>query len=189
MFSWEFCEILKNTFFTEHFWATGSDVSYKILVSQWLLRSQVFFRLPKWFTIKIFFRLFECFLLESNFRKLYICNIWIKKGCYLHFLQHCADERVSQFFNPFNATDLFWYPPENIRKPLVFCFQGVSKEISGMKWVKRKEMAQLKRKQTSIDVLCEKYSSIFWCNWRWSNLFGTLESTRKTTSWYIEKVS
>ena len=28
-------------------------------------------------------------------------------------------------------------PPENIRKPEVFwCFQGVSKEISGMKWVK-----------------------------------------------------
>ena len=27
-------------------------------------------------------------------------------------------------------------PPENIRKPLVFwCFQEVSKEISGMKWV------------------------------------------------------
>ena len=135
VFSWEFCEILKNTFFTEHFWATGSDVSYKILVSQWLLRSPVFFRLPKGFTIKIFFRLFECFLLESNFRKLYICSIWIKKGCYLHFLQHCADERVSQFFNPFNATDLFWYPPENIRKPLVFCFQGVSKEISSTKWV------------------------------------------------------
>ena len=29
-------------------------------------------------------------------------------------------------------------PPENIRKPLVFwCFQGVSNEISGMKWVNR----------------------------------------------------
>ena len=26
--------------------------------------------------------------------------------------------------------------PENIRKPVVFwCFQGVSKEISGMKWI------------------------------------------------------
>ena len=22
-------------------------------------------------------------------------------------------------FNPFHATDLFWYPPENIRKPKV----------------------------------------------------------------------
>ena len=38
--------------------------------------------------------------------------------------------------NPFLATDLL-IPPENIRKPEVFwCFQGVSKEISGMKWVK-----------------------------------------------------
>ena len=28
----------------------------------------------------------------------------------------------------FHATDLFWYPPENIRKPLVFwCFQGYQK--------------------------------------------------------------
>ena len=27
-------------------------------------------------------------------------------------------------------------PPENIRKPeVLWCFQGVSKEISGMKWV------------------------------------------------------
>ena len=33
--------------------------------------------------------------------------------------------------NPFHATDLFWYP-------LKTCFQGVSKEISGMKWVKKR---------------------------------------------------
>ena len=39
-------------------------------------------------------------------------------------------------FNPFHATDRFWFPREKIRKPLVFlCFLGVSKEISGMKWV------------------------------------------------------
>ena len=25
MFSYEFCEIFKNTFFTEHLWATTSD--------------------------------------------------------------------------------------------------------------------------------------------------------------------
>ena len=24
MFSWEFCEVSKNTFFTEHLWATDS---------------------------------------------------------------------------------------------------------------------------------------------------------------------
>ena len=40
-------------------------------------------------------------------------------------------------FIPLHATDLFWYRPENIGKLEVFwCFQGVSKEISGMKWVK-----------------------------------------------------
>ena len=26
-------------------------------------------------------------------------------------------------------------PPENIRKPLVFCLQGVQKETNGIKWV------------------------------------------------------
>ena len=37
--------------------------------------------------------------------------------------------------NSFHATGLFWYPPEN-RKPKVFwCFQGASKESSAMKWV------------------------------------------------------
>ena len=37
------------------------------------------------------------------------------------------------FINPLHATDLFWYP----WKPEVFWyFQGVSKEISDMKWVK-----------------------------------------------------
>ena len=45
------------------------------------------------------------------------------------------------FINPFPATDLFWYPSENIRKPKVFWFsdvsRGVSKEIGGMKWVKK----------------------------------------------------
>ena len=45
------------------------------------------------------------------------------------------------FVNPFPATDLFWYPSENIRKPKVFWFfdvsRGVSKEIGGMKWVKK----------------------------------------------------
>ena len=35
-------------------------------------------------------------------------------------------------------------PPENIRKPLVFWwFQGVSKEISGMKWVNQNQKRSL----------------------------------------------
>ena len=38
--------------------------------------------------------------------------------------------------NLFPATDLISYPPKYIRKPEDFwCFQGVSKEICGMKWV------------------------------------------------------
>ena len=39
-------------------------------------------------------------------------------------------------FYPFHATGLFQYPPENIRKPMVFwCFQRVSKETNAMIWV------------------------------------------------------
>ena len=41
-------------------------------------------------------------------------------------------------FDPFHATDLFWCPLKTSEKLKVFwCFQGVSKKISGMKWVKR----------------------------------------------------
>ena len=43
----------------------------------------------------------------------------------------------NSLINQFHATGLFGYPPENIRKPKVFwCFHGVPKETSGMKWVK-----------------------------------------------------
>ena len=49
---------------------------------------------------------------------------------------YSGDPFSCNLFNPFHATDLFWYP-ENIRKLRVFwCFQGLSKEIIGMKWVK-----------------------------------------------------
>ena len=43
---------------------------------------------------------------------------------------------IHETVNPFHATDLL-IPPENIGKLEVFWyFQGVSKEISGMKWFK-----------------------------------------------------
>ena len=51
-----------------------------------------------------------------------------------HFLQFFPYKVTP--INPFHVRSLLT-PPENIRKPEVFwCFQGVSKEISGMKWVK-----------------------------------------------------
>ena len=54
--------------------------------------------------------------------------IWLKQEFFRNFLV----PRI----NPFHATGLFLHPPENIRKPLVFwCFQGVQKETSGLKWV------------------------------------------------------
>ena len=39
--------------------------------------------------------------------------------------------------NPFHAPDLFWYPLETSENQRFFCFQGASKKISGMKWVKK----------------------------------------------------
>ena len=56
-----------------------------------------------------------------------------------HRVNKIAIQRVfiEPLLNPFHATDLFRYPPENIRKPLVFwCFQGASEDTRGMKWVK-----------------------------------------------------
>ena len=37
------------------------------------------------------------------------------------------------YFNPFHVIDHFWYPLKT--SEVFWCFQGVSKEISGMKWV------------------------------------------------------
>ena len=51
-----------------------------------------------------------------------------------HSLESLDPELTSILFNPFHATGLFRYPPENIRKALIF-HGGVSIEISGMKWV------------------------------------------------------
>ena len=40
------------------------------------------------------------------------------------------------YFNPFHATDLFRHPWKHQKIAEVFsCFQGVSQEISVMKWV------------------------------------------------------
>ena len=39
-------------------------------------------------------------------------------------------EETGFSINPYYATDLFWIPE------VFWCFQGVSKEISGTKWVK-----------------------------------------------------
>ena len=43
---------------------------------------------------------------------------------------------MKMLYQPISCHWSLLIPPENIRKPLVFwCFQGVSKEISGMKWI------------------------------------------------------
>ena len=56
-------------------------------------------------------------------------------------------------FNPFHATDLFQYPlktSENQRFSDVF--QGVLKETSGMKWVKKNSRCQLVSKTLAVST-------------------------------------
>ena len=82
----------------------------------------------------------------------------LKMYCFYEFIINLV--RIGAFMlfprmiNPFLATDLFWCPSESIRKLLVFwCFQGVSKEISVMKWVNDSKNIVVKNGQ--IDI----------CNW------------------------
>ena len=83
--------------------------------------------------------------MTDSFRKIFIIG---KNWMHAH-LTYCFHELLIYFWviavnlfevwfliNPFHATGLFRYPlttPENR------CFQGVSKETSGMKWVKSKK--------------------------------------------------
>ena len=72
------------------------------------------------------------------------------------------------FVNPFQATDLFWYPIEHIRKPEVFwCFQRVSKEITDIKCAK------------FIEIICGVvlYRKPAVCFWKFSG-------DSKTSSWH-----
>ena len=88
---------------------------------------------------------------------------------------------VSALINPFHAADLFWYPPENIRKPQVFwCFQGVSKEISGMKWVNAlfisNIMLTMKSKVSNVQI---SRKCVFYCM-LWNGSFLLLFVWRST---------
>ena len=70
--------------------------------------------------------------------------------------------------NPFHATDLFWYPLKNIRKPEVFWyFQGVSKEISGMEWVNNIEAVNLPVKVLDQYHLILVTRLLHWCRDLW----------------------
>ena len=46
-------------------------------------------------------------------------------------------------------------PPENIRKPLVFCFQGVQKQTSDMKWIKEQKVcySQINSFMTEVPII------------------------------------
>ena len=56
---------------------------------------------------------------------------WVSEWMY-HAVSHEINNIFWKIhaFNPFHAIDIFWYPLKT--------FQGVSKEISGMKWVNDK---------------------------------------------------
>ena len=59
------------------------------------------------------------------------------------------------FFNLFRATDFFWYPLKTSENQVFWCFQVVSKEISGMEWINDRNPVLLK---FSYDALSRKYS-------------------------------
>ena len=80
-------------------------------------------------------------------------------------LQSCREQS-----NDFQSTSVDWFhcdgnmglnmghwslsiPPENTRKPKIFCFQGLQKETSSMKWVKPPIKFPLKLRQTQRNLL------------------------------------
>ena len=69
VFSYEFCEIFKNTFFTEHFWTTASDGGcscFQVLPQFIVYRS--------WFVED--FKIYLIWLLPWIFWKIYIFTSW-----------------------------------------------------------------------------------------------------------------
>ena len=85
----------------------------------------------------------KCFPL--NFVKLFTTPFFANLG-------KNASELFNVLFNPFHATGLFQYPPENMRKPEVFsCFQGYWKRTVALTKIKRlnpiifKESTKLKK--------------------------------------------
>ena len=68
----------------------------------------------------------EISLLQSN------CNINSDSS---QTLRHASYDGASRCYQPISCHWSLSTASENIREPLVFCFQGVQKDISGMKWV------------------------------------------------------
>ena len=76
--------------------------------------------------------LFSSKMFFTAMSRSFIWQIYWSQEKYSFIVSQIATSRTKSL-NPFHATDLFWYP-------LIFfevfrCFQGVSKEISGIKWV------------------------------------------------------
>ena len=51
MFSCQFCEIFKNTYFIEHLWTTASDFTFRVISSRNFLFPSVFFNSVSFFPI------------------------------------------------------------------------------------------------------------------------------------------
>ena len=111
------------------------------------------------------------------------CGIWKNR---LELNKHLANEKKtishkeSYWFDKLIKTCLIlschWsllIPPENIRKPPVFWFfQGVSKEISDMKWVSNDWSSSLSHQPIMIASYCENF--ILVASIRFSDTFSEI---------------
>ena len=88
--------------------------------------------------------------------------------------------------NPFHAAGLLLFLQKKNRKPLVFwCFQGVKKRSSGMKWAKtmpNRNTTAIVRKQFNRMEFCKNSESLCWM-WLTVSWFGKFFSL---VSWVTE---
>ena len=112
--------------------------------------------------------------------QLIICTL-----CFYFIIWNIYSRTVFLWFNPFHATGLFRYP---LKTSVFWCFQGVSKETSGMKWVNEESnFKQIYRNYSKIDqkfmkTIC-KVSVHFSMN-----IFRKL-SVIRVSLWFIYKIT
>ena len=120
----------KKCFHLTSFWSGGFNK-----IQEGKLDLSFFVALGFGMKFKVWWRSWEAFI-KSFYEKLGSAKL-LKHYKVLTFSLHVFRVGIicqSRVGNPFHATGLL--PLENVRKPEVFwCFQGVQKETSGMKWV------------------------------------------------------
>ena len=111
------------------------------------------------------------FLKDSQHQHLWqliICTL-----CFYFIIWNIYSRTVFLWFNPFHATGLFRYP---LKTSVFWCFQGVSKETSGMKWVN--EESNFKQMYCNYSKIGQKFMKII-CKVSVHSIFTNDEYFRK----------